>query len=74
MSAQPQSHSESALPVAGERIAKIMHAPDTGERLAVLAAGPVTSSPEEFSTYVKQEIAKWAKVVGRESSIRGGAA
>lgn len=44
-------------------IVKIMNAPDTRERLAVLAADPTTSTPEQFSAYIKQEIAKWAKVV-----------
>ena len=44
-------------------IVKIMNAPETKERLAVVAAEPMTSTPEEFSAHIKQEIAKWAKVV-----------
>ena len=50
-------------------LAKIMHAPETKERLAVLAADPVTGTPDEFAAYIKQEIAKWAKVV-RAAGLR----
>ena len=44
-------------------IVTIMNSADTKERLAVVAAEPSTSSPEAFSTYIKQEIAKWGKIV-----------
>jgi tripartite-type tricarboxylate transporter receptor subunit TctC len=44
---------------------KIMHAPETKERLAGMATDPLTSTPEEFAAYLKQEIAKWGDVVRR---------
>jgi tripartite-type tricarboxylate transporter receptor subunit TctC len=50
-------------------IVKIMNTPDTKERLAVVAADPMTSSPEQFATYIKQEIARWSKVV-RTAGLR----
>jgi len=46
-------------------LVKIMHAPDTKERLAGMATDPLTSTPEEFAAYLKQEIAKWGDVVRR---------
>ena len=36
-------------------IVKIMNTPETKERLAVVAADPMTSSPEQFSTYITLE-------------------
>ena len=44
-------------------LAKIMHAPEVKERLAGLGTDPMTSTPEEFAAYIKQEIAKWADVI-----------
>jgi tripartite-type tricarboxylate transporter receptor subunit TctC len=42
---------------------KIMYARDLQERLAAMATEPVTSTPEEFAAYIKQEMAKWGDVV-----------
>jgi tripartite-type tricarboxylate transporter receptor subunit TctC len=44
-------------------LGKIMHTPDVKERLAGMATDPLTSTPEEFAAYLKQEIAKWGDVV-----------
>ena len=44
-------------------IVKAMAAPDLRQRLVSQGAEPVTNSPEQFATYLKAEIAKWAKVV-----------
>jgi tripartite-type tricarboxylate transporter receptor subunit TctC len=44
-------------------VAQALTAPDTRERLAALGAEPLSRSPEEFSRFVRDEIAKWAKVV-----------
>ncbi len=46
-------------------LVKIMHAPDVKERLAGMATDPLTSTPEEFAAYLRQEIAKWGDVVRR---------
>jgi tripartite-type tricarboxylate transporter receptor subunit TctC len=50
-------------------LVKIMHAPDTRERLAAMATDPRTSTPEEFAAYLKQEIAKWGEVV-RKANLK----
>ncbi len=44
-------------------LVKIMHSPELKERLATLATDPMTSTPEEFAAYLRQEIAKWGDVV-----------
>ena len=38
-------------------------APTLVERYAALGADPVTSTPEEFTNFIRQEYVKWAKVV-----------
>jgi tripartite-type tricarboxylate transporter receptor subunit TctC len=50
-------------------LGKIMHAPDVKERLAGMATDPLTSTPEEFAAYLKQEIAKWGDVV-RKANLK----
>ncbi len=42
---------------------KAMQQPDLKQRLESLGADPLTSSSEEFSTYLRSEIDKWGKVV-----------
>jgi tripartite-type tricarboxylate transporter receptor subunit TctC len=44
-------------------VVRVMNAPELKERLAAIAAEPRTSSPDEFSVYLKQEISKWGEVV-----------
>jgi tripartite-type tricarboxylate transporter receptor subunit TctC len=48
--------------------AKVMSDPAIKQRLSESGFEPQTSTPEEFSAYMKSEIAKWAKVI-RESNI-----
>jgi len=50
-------------------LGKIMHTPDVKERLAGMATDPLTSTPEEFAAYLKQEIAKWGDVV-RKANLK----
>jgi tripartite-type tricarboxylate transporter receptor subunit TctC len=50
-------------------LGKIMHTADVKERLAGLATDPLTSTPEEFAAYLKQEIAKWGDVV-RKANLK----
>ncbi|NBS55988.1 MAG: hypothetical protein EBS65_02825 [Betaproteobacteria bacterium] len=42
---------------------KAMRAPDLRERLASQGAEAVSNTPEQFSAYVKEELAKWTRVV-----------
>ncbi|MFM7011389.1 MAG: Bug family tripartite tricarboxylate transporter substrate binding protein [Betaproteobacteria bacterium] len=47
----------------------ILKTPEIKERFAAISATPVGSSPEEFSTYVKAEIAKWG-MVAKQANVR----
>ena len=44
-------------------IARIVQLPEVKQRFAADAADPVGSSPEEFTAYLRAEIARWSKVV-----------
>ena len=50
-------------------LVRIMRAPDLQERFAATGTEPRTSTPEEFGEYIRQEMAKWAKVV-REAGLK----
>ena len=44
-------------------VAKALRTPEMMERLSSQGADPVGNTPEQFSEFVRAEIAKWAKVV-----------
>ena len=44
-------------------LAKILYSPDMKDKLNAIGADPVTSTPDEFAAYLRQETAKWADVV-----------
>jgi tripartite-type tricarboxylate transporter receptor subunit TctC len=46
-----------------QEIARILKLPDVRERLLSQGIEPVSSTPEEFSGFIKAEMAKWSKVV-----------
>lgn len=48
--------------------ARVMADPAISQRLSESGFEPQASTPEEFATYMKSEIAKWAKVI-RDSNI-----
>jgi tripartite-type tricarboxylate transporter receptor subunit TctC len=50
-------------------IVRILKMPDVAEKLASLGADIVGSTPDEFATYLKAEIAKWGKVA-HDNNIR----
>jgi tripartite-type tricarboxylate transporter receptor subunit TctC len=50
-------------------IVRTMREPELNERLAAMAVDPVTSTPEEFAVYIRQEAAKWGEVV-RKAGLR----
>ena len=51
-----------------EAVRKVQAQPALHERLAGLAYTPVGGSPEEFARYIRDEIAKWAKLA-REHKV-----
>jgi tripartite-type tricarboxylate transporter receptor subunit TctC len=49
---------------------RALNAPDTRQRLQGLGADPIGNSPEEYTAYMRNEIAKWAKVI-KAAGIKG---
>ncbi len=50
-------------------LAKVMTLPKIRERFVSLRMDPLTSSPEQFETYIRSENIKWAKIV-RDSGAK----
>jgi len=50
-------------------LVRMMRAPEQIEKLAGIGTEPRTSTPEEFAEFIRQEIAKWGKVV-REAGLK----
>jgi tripartite-type tricarboxylate transporter receptor subunit TctC len=46
-----------------QEIARALRLPDVSERLLVQGMEPTSSTPEEFSAYIRSEMTKWARVV-----------
>jgi tripartite-type tricarboxylate transporter receptor subunit TctC len=46
-----------------QEIARVLRLPDVRERLLSQGIEPVSNTPEEFTAYVRSEMAKWARVV-----------
>ena len=44
-------------------VLKIVNSPELRERLKAEGSDPVGNSPEQFATFLRNEIAKWAKVI-----------
>jgi tripartite-type tricarboxylate transporter receptor subunit TctC len=44
-------------------LSKMMQAQDVKERLAAMGTDPLTSTPEEFGAYIRQEMARWGEVI-----------
>ena len=49
-------------------IVRILALPEIRERLLGLGAEPVGNSPEQFAAFLREDIARWAKVV-RDAKI-----
>jgi tripartite-type tricarboxylate transporter receptor subunit TctC len=49
---------------------KALNDPDLRERLRESGTTPAPSSPEEFDTYLREEIARWGKVI-KEKGLKG---
>ena len=50
-------------------IAKVLERPDMQERMAAQGADIIASTPQQFASYIKSDLAKWAKVV-KDSGAR----
>jgi tripartite-type tricarboxylate transporter receptor subunit TctC len=55
--------------IISERLAANLGQPVVTDRLAAMATDPLTSTPEEFGAYLKQEITKWGDVV-RKANLK----
>ena len=53
----------------GHAVVKALRAPDIKERLLAMGAEPVGSTPDQFGTFIKSEMAKWGKVI-RDANIK----
>ena len=45
-----------------ETLASVLRAPDLRDKLAVEAIEPLVMSPEQFSAFIKTDIARWTKI------------
>jgi tripartite-type tricarboxylate transporter receptor subunit TctC len=52
-----------------QELVRIMHSAELKAPLAASGTDPVTSTPEEFAAYIRQEIAKWGDVV-RKANLK----
>jgi tripartite-type tricarboxylate transporter receptor subunit TctC len=52
-----------------DEFVRALKAPDLTERLAALGAEPVGSTPEQFAALIREDIARWARVV-KASGVR----
>lgn len=59
----PANTPKSIVDQLSRETARILKLPDVSARLSDLGAEPVGNTPEQFSTHIKSEIAKWAKVI-----------
>ena len=51
-------------------IVRALNTPDVRERLKAQGADPVGNSPEQYTAFMQNEIAKWAKVIAA-AGIKG---
>jgi tripartite-type tricarboxylate transporter receptor subunit TctC len=52
-------------------IVRVLNSPDIRERLQGLGAEPVGNTPEQYTAFMENEIAKWGKVI-KAAGIKGG--
>jgi tripartite-type tricarboxylate transporter receptor subunit TctC len=50
-------------------ISKVLTLPEIKDRMLAMATEPVSSTPEEFSAFIKSESQKWSKII-RDNNIR----
>lgn len=49
-------------------LARILHSADIKERFAAMGIEPVTGTPEEFASYIREQVVKWSQVA-RSSGV-----
>ena len=59
----PNGVPKDTLDVLSREIAKSMHVPDVKEKMAAQGFEPVGDSPAAFAKFLREEIARWEKVV-----------
>ena len=52
-----------------QEVTRGLNEPDSVDRIRAIGAEPMKSTPAEFGTFLKKEIAKWAKVI-RAANVR----
>jgi tripartite-type tricarboxylate transporter receptor subunit TctC len=65
----PAATSKEIVALLHREIVKALALPDVREKLAVLGFDPVGSMPDEFGSWIKAELPKWAKVI-RDSNLK----
>jgi tripartite-type tricarboxylate transporter receptor subunit TctC len=65
----PTGTSRAIVNQLNQQIAAILQLPETRKRLAAVGFDPVDNTPEQFTGYIKVEVAKWAQVI-KESGAR----
>ena len=64
----PAGTAKEVVEVWHHEIAKILTLPDVKEQLMGLGFDPVANTPEEFASWIKKEVPRWAAVI-REAHI-----
>ena len=64
----PAGTPKPAIDRLSKEVVAIVHSPDITKRLSDEAIIPVGSTPEEFATHIRKELARWAKVI-KQSGI-----
>lgn len=68
--AAPAKTSRAILDRLHADVVRALNSPDVRERLQGLGADPVGNTPEQYTTFMKNEIAKWGKVI-KAAGIKG---
>jgi tripartite-type tricarboxylate transporter receptor subunit TctC len=59
----PAETPREAIELLNREIARVLSMPDIRERFATLGADTTGGSPEQFGAFIRNEVAKYAKVV-----------
>jgi len=59
----PAKTSPAIVALLNTELVKALRSPDTREKLTGLTMEPVGGTPEQYSTHIKEELAKYARIV-----------